>query len=454
MNNVDARYQGALDYIYSFVDYSRDRSQRYSAEAFDLARMRQLLKLLGSPHQSYPTVLIAGTKGKGSVAAMLASCFRSAGYRTGFYSSPHLVEFGERIQVDGIRISAKEVAELVDRIKPAVQQVPEVTTYEIITALGFLHFDRLQVDVGVIEVGLGGRLDATNVLAPVVSVITEISYDHTGILGESLSEIAVEKAGIIKPGVPVVMAPQEQQARNAITRIAQERGAPLVDVSLEWNARRMEFNLDGQRIAARRTSEDNSPAVEFWLPLLGPHQLTNAVTALAALEVCRSSGMAIPDRALRDGLSEVEWPGRFQILARGPYVVADAAHNRRSAAMLRATFEEYFPGKRPLLVFGASGDKDVEGMLSELAPYSSRLIATQAFHPRALEPDMVCQLADKYGVDCQVRTPVLEAVRYALRVAEQDELVLITGSLFVVGELLDAWSELQHVLGQPEGVDK
>lgn len=453
MNSDESRYQEALDYIYSFVDYSRDRSQRYSAEAFDLARMRRLLDLVGNPHESYPTVLIAGTKGKGSVAAMLASCYQSAGYRTGLYTSPHLVSFGERIQVNGTQIPSANLVELVEMIKPAMEAVPEITTYELITALGFLHFHRSRVGVGVIEVGLGGRLDATNVLSPIVSVITHISFDHTGILGESLTEIATEKAGIIRASTPVVMAPQSQEAADTIEAIAGRREAPLVDVAREWSARVLNSNLDGQHIEILHPADKGRPALQLRVPLLGPHQVTNALTAVAALTVTRENGLQVADEAIRSGFSGVEWPGRFQVLARSPMVIADAAHNRASASVLRETFEAHFPERRPLLVFGASEDKDVAGMLDELAPACARLIATQAFHPRAIEPDRICEMANRRGLTCDIRTPVSEAVRYALRSVEKDGLILITGSLFVVGELLDAWSELAHVLGQPAGVD-
>lgn len=454
MSIDESHYQEALDYIYSFVDYSRDRSQRYSADAFDLARMRRLLKLLGDPHKRYPTVLIAGTKGKGSVAAMLESCFRQGGYRTGLYTSPHLVRFRERIQIDRVQISPSELVALVEELKPAVEVVPDLTTYELITALGLLHFERSQIQIGVIEVGLGGRLDATNVLSPVVSVITNISFDHTGILGETLPEIAAEKAGIIKPGIPVVMAPQVEQAGVTIRKFAQERGAELIDVAKGWRAEVVSASLEGQELRVRQNDSPPGSETRMKLALLGPHQVTNSLTALAALHACADQGLKLSEVAVYRGMARVVWAGRFQVLSRRPAVVADAAHNRASAAVLRATVQEYFPGSRPILVFGASGDKDVKGMLAELAPVSEKLIATQAFHPRALEPDRICEMSSQYHVPCRVLTPVSEAMRSALRSLRHDGLVLVAGSLFVVGEVLDAWPELSHVLGQLEGIDE
>ncbi|MEE8567454.1 MAG: Mur ligase family protein, partial [Anaerolineales bacterium] len=217
---IDQRYQEALDYLYSFIDYSVERTYRYSADTFDLNRVRDLFQVVGNPQDQYNSVHIAGTKGKGSVSAMIASVLRAAGYRTGLYTSPHLQHFTERIRVDGQEIPKSEVVRLVEILKPHIEAIQHLTVYEIITALGFLHFAEQEVECAVVEVGLGGRLDATNVLNPLVSVITSLSYDHMHLLGDSLSDIAREKAGIIKPGVPVISAPQQFEAERVVEQVA------------------------------------------------------------------------------------------------------------------------------------------------------------------------------------------------------------------------------------------
>ena len=255
-------YEEALDYLYSFVDYSATRVEKYSAQAFDLGRMSALLELMGNPHTHYPCLHLAGTKGKGSVSALCASVLRAAGYRTGFYISPHLQDFCERIQINGELIPREAVAAIVDDLRPLAARVPKITHWELVTALGFEYFAREKVDVAVIEVGLGGRLDSTNVITPLVSVITSLSYDHTNLLGSTLAQIAGEKAGIIKPGVPLVSAPQEPEALEVLMRTAHERGAPLTLVGrrrtpVECPARRrscdrLETGAAGNS-AARRT---------------------------------------------------------------------------------------------------------------------------------------------------------------------------------------------------------
>lgn len=438
-------YQNALDFIYSFVDYSRERADRYSADAFDLARMLSLLELLDNPHETFPSILIAGTKGKGSVAAMIAAACRAAGLKTGLYTSPHLVRFGERIQVDGTQIPKECVASLVDQLRPAADKVKGITTYELITALAYMYFRAEGIDMGVFEVGLGGRLDATNVLSPLLSVITHISFDHTEILGDTLEKIAAEKAGIIKPGTPVIVAPQAEAARTTIAEIAAQRGAPLISVSDRWIAAVREFSSEYQTVIVSAASGSTPEELQFRLPLLGPHQVTNAMVAIAALAEVRERGVPITTQAIVNGLENVEWPGRFQRLADKPAVVVDAAHNRASASVLRETVDQHFPASRMILVFGASSDKDVEGMLAELVPRADLLIATQAFHPRALEPSEICKLITATGVACEIRMPVSEAVRVAFKRTSGTDLILVTGSLFVVGEVLDAWPELEVV---------
>jgi dihydrofolate synthase/folylpolyglutamate synthase len=446
----------ALDYLYSFVDYSQERSYRYSADVFDLGRVRQLLHRLGDPQDSYPTIHIAGTKGKGSVASLIASTLVAAGLRTGLYTSPHLVHFTERIRVDGEPIGEEPLARLVEEIKPHVAAVPGLTTFELVTAVGFLHFARAGVAVAVIEVGLGGRLDATNVITPRVAVITSLSYDHMHLLGDRLSDIAREKAGIIKPGVPVVLAPQQQEAEHVVERIAAERAAPLIKVGRDWLYAPGGHDLGHQSLhiwsAAEQPLMDafvESGGGEEWvppryeIPLLGYHQVVNAAVAYAALQVLRRAGLPVTDQAVQQGFRQVRWPGRFQILSSDPAVVIDSAHNRDSALKLRLALDDYFPGAPVTLIFGASADKDIPGMLAELLPRVSRLLLTQAVHPRAAEPEEMAHWAHGLGVRAEAVVPVEAALRRALEQARPGEVIVSAGSLFVAGEALAAWERIR-----------
>lgn len=451
------RFQEALDYLYQFIDYSVERRYRYSPEVFDLGRVANLLKSLGDPHRRYPSAHIAGTKGKGSVAAMMASCLTAAGYRTGLYTSPHLLRFTERIMVDGEEISEEALVRIVERMKPHVEAIPGLTTYELITALGFSYFADRKVDCAVIEVGLGGRLDATNVITPLVSVITSLSYDHMYLLGESLSDIAREKAGIIKPGVPVVIAPQQFEAERVLETVAEERRAPLVRVGNDW------LFAPGVRDLSRQTlyiwsaaeqalmdafvdaaGEEEWAPPRFEIPLLGYHQVVNAAVAYAALRVVTKHGLPMSEAEIREGFRSVVWPGRFQILSSSPALVVDSAHNRDSALKLRIALDDYFPGRPVTLIFGVSSDKDISGMLAELAPRVSRLIATQAVHPRAEDPEVLADLAHSHGLRVEVVVPVSAAVERALSQARLGEVILAAGSLFVAGEVLAAWDQIRY----------
>jgi dihydrofolate synthase/folylpolyglutamate synthase len=428
-------YEEALDYLYSFVDFSRERSDRYSADAFDLTRMVELMARLGQPQLAYPTIHVAGTKGKGSVSAMIASALGLGGYLTGLYTSPHLTQFTERIQIDGEEITPEEVVEITGELRQHVPHVPGLTTFELVTALGFMAFARRDVDCAVIEVGLGGRLDATNVVQPLVTVITSISYDHTHLLGESLEEIAREKAGIIKAGVPLVLSPQPSEARRAILARAKEVGSAVIEVGKDWRVSGVEQDLEGQSLVITRVA-DPEEAIPLRIPLLGQHQLENAAAAYAALDLVSEYGLPVGSDAVQEGFGEVDWPGRFQILAHNPDVVVDAAHNRESSRRLAETVEAVFPGRPVTLIMGASADKDLEGMLLELAPVADRIIFTQAFHPRAEDPEALQQLAKGLGFEGECAGTVSEALVTAMADATPDSVILATGSLFVIGEIL------------------
>jgi dihydrofolate synthase / folylpolyglutamate synthase len=456
-------YQQALDYLYSFIDYSLQRTYTYSDHAFDLGRVHALLALLGDPHRKFAVIHVAGTKGKGSVSAMADSVLRAAGYRVGFYSSPHLIDFCERIRMGGSPIAPGRLTDLVDGLRGAVEKIPGLTTFEITTATAFRFFAEERADVVVAEVGLGGRLDATNVVTPQVAVITSLSFDHTHLLGNTLAEIAREKAGIIKPEIPVVSSPQEGEAMRVLLDVAAERRAPLTLVGRDWHFSPRNHDLDGQSFdlwSAReqalmdemldRSGEPQWMPMRYEIPLLGYHQVINAVTAVAALHVLKDRGWKIPDAAIREGLRSVRWEGRFQVLNRSPLVIVDSAHNRDSARRLRTALDDYVPGRRIVLLFGASDDKDIAGMLDELSPRLLRMVATRSTHPRAADPEKIAALARERGFPAEVVVDPAQALESALRLAGSEGVLLAAGSLFLAGAVLTEWPRLNRKILQPK----
>lgn len=433
----EAKYQQTLDYLYTFVDFSMQRGQRNLPMKFDLARMSSLAAALGEPQARYPTLHIAGTKGKGSVSAFCAGALRAAGYRTGLYTSPHLQDYNERIQVDGQPMPHDDLVALVEETKAQFTAIPQLSTFEITTALAFLYFARQNVDAAVIEVGLGGRLDATNIITPKVSVITSLSYDHTFLLGDTLAEIAGEKAGIIKPGVPVVVAPQKEEALEVVARIAAERGAPLIRVGADYFYTPLSHSLESQTLRVwSRSGQEQTLSI----PLLGLHQVENAATAYAALQTAQAAGLPVGEPAIQQGFSQVQWPGRFEILSRNPPLVVDSAHNRDSALRLRQALDDYFPAMPVVLLFGASEDKDIQGMFAELLPRVRSLITTKSIHPRAEEPQKLADLAQPFGITAQTVATVEEALDLSLALAGGEAVVLASGSLFVAAAVREAWT--------------
>ena len=284
MSDIETAYNQALDYLYSFVDYSLKHISELAKAEFNLDRMFALLKELGEPQKKYPIIHVAGTKGKGSVSALCASALKAAGYKAGLFSSPHLWDYVERIQINGEPISHEQLVELVEEVKPAVAKIAKLTTFEITTAIAFLAFAKNAVNAAVIEVGLGGRLDATNVVMPNVSVITSLSYDHMAVLGNTLAEIAGEKAGIIKEGIPVVSAPQTKEALEVLKRVAKQKSCPFVLIGEDIKFERLTSSLDGQTLRLSSfLSPSSSQPLELTIPLLGAHQVENAAIAYAAL---------------------------------------------------------------------------------------------------------------------------------------------------------------------------
>lgn len=446
------RYQEALDYIFSYVNYEKKARYPYDAATFDLSRMEQVLDLLGRPHEKFRSVHIAGTKGKGSTSAMVESMLRASGYRTGLFTSPHLHSFRERIRLGSQLMSKAELVALLERCRPALEATPGITAFEVMTAMAFQYFAEQGVEWAVVEVGLGGRLDATNVVHPAVCAITSLSYDHVELLGHTLSLIAFEKAGIIKKGVPVVSAPQEEEAMAVIRRVVKDTEARLTVVGDDWKYERDGFDLSGQTLTI--VGPGGQPRFDdLRIPLLGQHQLDNATAAVAIVQQLRDSGIEITEDAIRRGLLSARWPGRFELLSGEPVLVVDSAHNDNSAHKLRAALADYFPRppRRQLcLVFGASSDKDIAGMLREfLEPQSvtgyrpaDKVIVTKSGHPRSSEPAQLADLVRQINpsTPISVQPDLVAALREAMAWAEPHDLICVTGSIFVVAQARREWA--------------
>jgi dihydrofolate synthase/folylpolyglutamate synthase len=429
-------YRDALRYMYGFTDYEKRGFAAYAPEFYDLERVERLLALLGEPQRSFRVVHIAGTKGKGSTSAMIESVLRVAGYRTGLYTSPHLHTFRERIQAHGEMIPEADIVRLVDEMRPLVAQVADVTTFEVMTCLTFAWFAEQAIEWAVVEVGLGGRLDATNVVSPAVAVITSLSYDHTAVLGDTLALIATEKAGIIKQGVPVVSAPQPDEALAVIEATCEEKGAPLTLVGRDWTWEAGAVSLEGQQFTIRH---GQSEITSLRIPLLGEHQLINATTAMAALSLLQEDGLDVPQPAIREGMQAVSWPGRFEILGQQPLVIADSAHNGDSARKLVATVRAVCDYQRLIVVLGASADHATPELMEALLAGADRAIATRARHPRAADPAWLQARAAALGYHLEVSETVAQALDLALADAGPEDLVLCTGSVFVAGDARLTW---------------
>lgn len=424
-------YPDALQYLYGL--------QRLGIK-LGLENIRRLLQALGNPERAFRAVHVGGTNGKGSTAAMLAALLQAAGFRIGLYTSPHLLDFSERIRVNGEPIGPDAVAPLTAEVRAAVEasfahapdELPSHPTFfEVTTALAFLHFARLGVEWAVVEVGLGGRYDATNVLAPDLTIITNVAVEHQDLLGESLEAIAAEKAGIVKPGIPLVTAATEP-ALTVLRRACEERGAPLLHVPAAYSWDRQALLPDGQVFRLRGATTDRG---DLRLGLLGRHQLANAATAVAAAEALREGGLTLPEGAIREGLAAVRWPARLQVVGEPPRLLVDGAHNPAACRAVRDFLEGEAPGRR-LLVFGVLKDKDWEQMLEILLPAFAATILCRPPSDRAADPAMLLETARGLCPHVEVVPEVREALARARALARPEDTVLVAGSLFTAGAAL------------------
>jgi len=435
-------YSQAEEYLNSFVNYEQIPGISYAQPGYSLRHVEELLNRMGAPQLAARTIHIAGTKGKGSVATMIAQVLSDSGYKTGLYTSPHLHTLRERISMDGKLISEAEFAAAMAEVKPFIESMRQdstfrqLTYFEALTALAFAYFKKKRLDFQVLEVGLGGRLDATNVARPVACIITPISLDHTQILGNSLEEIAREKAGIIKPGCRVVLSPQPEEAASVISDICREKEAKVVQVGKDITWHKIDGDLRHQSLVIKgRTSK-----YQVSIPLLGDYQLENAAAAVAALEILASEGFAISAADIAQGFARIKWPGRFQILQQHPTVLVDGAHNVASMRGLVRNIKAYFAHKRIFLVFGTSCDKDIPGIINELVSLSPQVIVTRTAHLRAAPLSTLVAEFSKRGIEPETEETVSEAISRALSLADRTDIICVTGSLFVVAEALDYFS--------------
>lgn len=418
---VTAAITETLDWLYSLEG---------RGEIYKLERMDQALSLIGDPHHRLHAVHIAGTKGKGSVAAMIDASLRAAGYRSGLYTKPHLVNLTERTRIDGAEMPAELMVEYISRLRIVYERAGlALTFFEFTVALMFLYFAEAGVDLAVIETGLGGRLDSTNVVRPLLSVITPIGFDHMERLGHTLNAIAAEKGGIIKPHVPVVIGAREPEARLTLTTIAAQRQSPAFMIDREFSyrshapARRFDYAGLGLTLD------------EVELSLAGPFQHENGAVALAALEGLRAQGFALDAKAIRRGMREVYWPGRFEVVGRRPTVILDCAHNELAVqALLETLTLELGPAVKPRLVFGCLEDKQWERMAAQLALRVQSAVLTRVKPKRPLDPGHLVPIFARH-CPARVVTEPLAAVAEVMAAAAPDDVVLVTGSVYLVGEV-------------------
>jgi dihydrofolate synthase/folylpolyglutamate synthase len=436
-NAQSASYRRALDHIYEFSERPRTPAETELGRQRKLDRMRVLLDLLGAPQDQFAAVLVAGTKGKGSMAAYLTAMLAAAGYRAGRFTQPHLYSYRERIWAAGDFVTEAEVADLWSAMEEALARVSErvaelgpLTTFDVGAAQAILHFARAGVDIAVVEVGVGGAHDATNVLDPILALIGPIGLDHMATLGPTIRHIAREKAGVMRPGRDVVVGAQEADAMAVLEQSAAEAGARLhlLGRDVTWH---------GPACGDFSISWSLAHLEDLSSPLQGECQRDNAATAIAAAALLGKCGFAVPESAMRAGVANISWPGRFQTIVRAPLTIVDGAHNETSARALRACLSGCHPGRQATVVLGMSTEKDAVAFVRELAPVVARVIVTRARHARAADPEVLASTVRARGIEATIVESAPDAVMRAWDVSDPDDLVVVTGSLFLVGDVLE-----------------
>ncbi len=476
-------YEDALAFLYKAIDYEKLISYQYNASTFSLDRMVKMLEYAGNPHKRFPSIHITGTKGKGSTSIMIATILEYTGLKTGLFTSPHLIDLKERIQINHQNMSEEEFACVLNDIRPYIQHLRDTepsaspTFFEILTAVAMLYFKKERVEMAVLEVGLGGRLDSTNVVTPLLSIITNVGFDHTAILGNTLSSIAYEKAGIIKQGIPVVSAVEVPEALSVIEKTCKEKDTRLYllerDICIEeiqgihennpelyrhsypaildFGLRNADLSLNPQfqvrnpksergllcKIRTWRHTYDN-----IFLPLVGMHQAKNCALALGALEIMREQGaISIDDETIRKALAQVHCPARIEVIGKNPLIILDYAHTVDSMRFLRMSLLENFKFHKLILILGFAQDKDLDNILKEIITVGDSIIVTRSKNPRAAPPEDLSQRIERLcGKQSKITDNTQDAVTAARQTASKEDLICITGSAYVAGEAMQALS--------------
>jgi dihydrofolate synthase/folylpolyglutamate synthase len=414
-------YQKSLDYLYRLEKFGM---------IFGLTQVERILNAIGNPHKEIQVIHIGGTNGKGSTAAMMSSILQKEGYQVGLYTSPHLIRFTERIKVNGKEIEEEEVATLAGWMRKEIEaaDIPSpFTFFDFTTAMALHYFKQKLVDLAILEVGLGGRLDSTNVVDPLISIITNIAKDHEKYLGKSILKIAREKAGIIKKGKPLITAATQPQVLRLFSKVCQGKGSPYFRVGKEFRYVRAEdgdFDYEGL----------NRKLWSIHLNLKGFHQVINATTALGAMEVLEDLGYRVSTDAMIDGLREVDWSGRLEMVSSSPRVILDGAHNPAGALVLKESLEKEFEYQHLILLIGIMKDKDIQSMLHLLAPLADHIILTQPHTDRATPPSLLKKALGQNGEKAEIAEDLKEAIERGLSLTQEEDLLCITGSLYTVGE--------------------
>lgn len=431
-------YQSALNFINSVTDYEKMTRVGYNTTNFSLARMNRFLSALGNPHKKFRSVHIAGTKGKGSTAAMLSSMLANSGLKVGLYTSPHLVDIRERIQIAGQMISETDFTRLMGQVAPLVCKATKdrPTFFEIMTALSFLYFAEQKVDIAVVEAGLGGRLDSTNVLRPEVCAITSISYDHTAQLGPTLEKIAEEKAGIFKAGVVAISAPQPREVRRVLASVAEKAQTPL-----RFTGKDIEFSyrFESSRTAGPQTrvslTSGSTRFEHLAVPMPGDHQAINCGLALSMMAVLKDLGFQIDDQLAIQGLAKTRLPGRMEVINQNPRILIDGAHNAASVEALMRAIGQNVPYDSMVVIFGCMADKDIAGMLEHIKLGADKVIFAPVGSPRSADPyELATEYMERTGKMAQVAGDLDEALDIAERAVTREDLICITGSFHLAGK--------------------